>query len=41
LDNSHQNSHSPKIKMAAALAASHLADSIDILAPEVGPYNDY
>jgi hypothetical protein len=28
LANSHQNSHSPKIKMAADLAASHLVDFI-------------
>ena len=34
--NSHQNSHSPKIKMAADLAASHLADFIGFLAPQVG-----
>jgi hypothetical protein len=36
LANSHQNSHSPKIKMAANLAASHLADFIGFLAPQVG-----
>ena len=36
LANSHQNSHSPKIKMAADLAASHLADFIGFLAPQVG-----
>ena len=36
LANSHQNSHSPKIKMAADLAASHLADFIGLLAPQVG-----
>jgi hypothetical protein len=35
LANSHQNSHSPKIKMAAKLAASHLADFIGFLAPQV------
>jgi hypothetical protein len=35
LGNSHQNSHSPKIKMAADLAASHLADFIGFLAPQV------
>jgi hypothetical protein len=34
--NSHQNSHSPKIKMAANLAASHLADFIGFFAPQVG-----
>ena len=34
--NSHQNSHSPKIKMAAVLAASHLVDFIVFLAPQVG-----
>jgi len=31
-----QNSHSPKLKMAADLAASHLADFIGFLAPQVG-----
>ena len=36
LANSHQNSHSPKIKMAALLAASHLIDFIVLLAPQVG-----
>ena len=36
LANSHQNSHSSKIKMAADLAASHLADFIGFLAPQVG-----
>jgi hypothetical protein len=36
LRNSHQNGHSPKIKMAADLAASHLIDFIDYLAPQVG-----
>ena len=36
LANSHQNSHSPKIKMAADLAASHLVDFIVFLAPQVG-----
>jgi hypothetical protein len=36
LGNSHQNSHSPKIKMAADLAASHLIDFIVFLAPQVG-----
>jgi hypothetical protein len=36
LANSHQNSHSPKIKMAADLAASHLIDFIGFLAPQVG-----
>jgi hypothetical protein len=36
LANSHQNSHSPKIKMAAYLAASHLADFKVFLAPQVG-----
>ena len=35
LANSHQNSHSSKIKMAADLAASHLADFIVFLAPQV------
>jgi len=34
--NSHQNSHSPKIKMAADLAASHVADFKVFLAPQVG-----
>jgi hypothetical protein len=34
--NSHQNSHSNKIKMAANLAASHLIDSVLVLAPQVG-----
>ena len=34
--NSHQNSHSPKIKMAADLAASHLIDFKVFLAPQVG-----
>ncbi len=36
LANSHQNSHSLKIKMAAVLAASHLIDFIVFLAPQVG-----
>ena len=36
LANSHQNSHSPKIKMAADLAASHLIDFKVFLAPQVG-----
>jgi len=36
LSNSHQNSHSTKIKMAADLAASHLTDFIVFLAPQVG-----
>jgi hypothetical protein len=36
LANSHQNSLSPKIKMAADLAASHLIDFIGFLAPQVG-----
>jgi hypothetical protein len=36
LCNSHQNSHSPKIKMAADLAASHIIDFIAFLAPQVG-----
>ena len=36
LGNSHQNSHSPKIKMAADLAASHIIDFIGFLAPQVG-----
>ena len=36
LANSHQNSHSLKIKMAAVLAASHLIDFIVLLAPQVG-----
>ncbi len=36
LANSHQNNHSPKIKMAVDLAASHLADFIGFLAPQVG-----
>jgi len=34
--NSHQNSHSTKIKMAAILATSHLIDFILVLAPQVG-----
>ena len=34
--NSHQNSHSPKIKMAADLAASHIVDFKVFLAPQVG-----
>jgi hypothetical protein len=34
--NSHQNSHSPKIKLAANLAASYLTYSIVFLAPQVG-----
>ena len=34
--NSHQNSHSSKIKMAADLAASHTIDFIGVLAPQVG-----
>jgi hypothetical protein len=34
--NSHQNSHSPKTKMAADLAAPHLAYFIVLLAPQVG-----
>jgi len=34
--NSHQNSHSPKIKMAADLAASYLVDFKVFLAPQVG-----
>jgi hypothetical protein len=36
LTNSHQNSHSLKIKMATVLAASHLVDFIMLLAPQVG-----
>jgi hypothetical protein len=36
LANSHQNSHSLKIKMAADLAASHLVDFKVFLAPQVG-----
>jgi len=36
LRNSHQNSHSPKIKMAVDLTASHLIDFIAFLAPQVG-----
>ena len=36
LPNSHQNSHSPKIKMAADLAASHVIDFKVFLAPQVG-----
>ena len=36
LGNSHQNSHSAKIKMAADLAASHLIDFKVFLAPQVG-----
>ena len=36
LANSHQNSHSPKIKMAADLAAAHPIDFIGFLAPQVG-----
>jgi len=36
LSNSHQNSQSPKTKMAANLAASHLIDFIVFLAPQVG-----
>ena len=36
LANSHQNSHSPKIKMATNLAASHAIDSKVFLAPQVG-----
>jgi hypothetical protein len=36
LQNSHQNSHSTKIKMAADLAASQLVDFIGVLAPQVG-----
>jgi hypothetical protein len=34
--NSHQNSHSSKTKMAADLAAPHLAYFIVLLAPQVG-----
>ena len=34
--NSHQNSHSPKIKMAVDLAASHVIDFKVFLAPQVG-----
>ena len=34
--NSHQNSHSPKIKMAADLAAAYIIDFIVFLAPQVG-----
>ncbi len=34
--NSHQNSHSIKIKMAANLAAPHIIDFIRLLAPQVG-----
>jgi hypothetical protein len=34
--NSHQNSHSPKIKKATDFAASHTIDFIDALAPQVG-----
>jgi hypothetical protein len=33
---SHQNSHSPKIKMAADLAAAYIVDFIGVLAPQVG-----
>jgi hypothetical protein len=36
LANSHQNSHSPKIKMAADLAAAYTIDFIGVLAPQVG-----
>jgi hypothetical protein len=36
LANSHQNSHSLKIKMATDLAASHLADFIGFFAPQLG-----
>jgi hypothetical protein len=36
LANSHQNSHSPKIKMAADLAAAYIVDFIGVLAPQVG-----
>ena len=36
LANSHQNSHSPKTKMAADLAAAYIVDFIGVLAPQVG-----
>src|ERR1700721_872169 len=36
LRNSHQNSHSSKVKMAADSAASHITDFIWSLAPQVG-----
>ena len=36
LANSHQNSHLPKIKMAADLAAAYIIDFIGVLAPQVG-----
>jgi hypothetical protein len=36
LQNSHQNSHSQKIKLAADLAASYLIDFVLVLAPQVG-----
>jgi hypothetical protein len=36
LANSRQNSHLPKIKMAADLAATYIVDFIYVLAPQVG-----
>jgi hypothetical protein len=41
LANSRQNSHLPKIKMSADLAATYIVDFIYVLAPQVGLESTY